>query len=179
VIHLSDAHLTVLQNFRLCSLFGRTRIHGHTLRPLTFYSVCNYRTNSPLAIELDTSALIPSAQNVHSMIGDVQLAERALRNVQQNGGDVLLVQNESNSDSTFVNIMREHRVYSKWFSEEESSGYVENPWRKFERDLNVRVIETTEQTAVVPREEIKSIADRIIDRWTKEATDGERVFDGA
>ena len=170
VIHFLDTHLTLLQNYQICSLFGRVRIHGYNLNPLNYYSVYNYRTNTALPIEFcpqTTTTLV----DVKTVIPDEQLAEDVVARVQQNGGDILLIRKESNEQSLFLKTMREHRFYSKWFMENYQI-YPQNQWRQMELGLQVRLIETTSSNAVIPREEFLSTIDRIISRWLLGATEG-------
>jgi hypothetical protein len=102
------------------------------------------------------------------------LAENALYNVQQKGGDILLIRKESKNDSLFIKTIREHRIYSKWFLEKYNS-FHDDKWRQLEQDLYIRLIETTDQTAVLAREQFISTADHIINRWLNEAKEG-RLF---
>ncbi|CAF4632019.1 unnamed protein product [Rotaria sp. Silwood1] len=170
VIHFLDSHLTFLQSFQICSLFGRVRIHGYTLHPLTFYSVYNYRTNSPVSIEFINSETAIPLLDIKSLISDIQLADNALLNVEQKGGDILLIRKESNNDSLFIKTMREHQFYKNWFSENYNLFERDN-WKQLEQNLHIRLIETTDQIAVIPRKEFVSTADHIINRWLNVAVE--------
>ncbi|CAF3501099.1 unnamed protein product [Rotaria sp. Silwood1] len=170
VIHFLDSHLTFLQSFQICSLFGRVRIHGYTLHPLTFYSVYNYRTNSPVSIEFINSETTIPLLDIKSLISDIQLADNALLNVEQKGGDILLIRKESNNDSLFIKTMREHQFYKNWFSENYNLFERDN-WKQLEQNLHIRLIETTDQIAVIPRKEFVSTADHIINRWLNVAVE--------
>ena len=173
VIHFLDSHLTFYQNFQLCSLYGRTRIHGYELPPSTFYSTSNYRTNTPLAIEYlpPTMTITKSLEDIKAFIPDDQLAKTALDNLEQKGGDILLFRRDPDSTSLFMKTIREHRIYGQLFSEKHHF-FGDNQWRQFEKDLQIRLIETTNQTAVIPRDEFITTADRIIARWLNETTEG-------
>ncbi|CAF1258656.1 unnamed protein product [Rotaria sordida] len=172
VIHFLDSHLTFLQSFQICSLFGRVRIHGYTLHPSTFYSVYNYRTNSPVSIEFinsntTTTTTTTFLPDIKSFISDIQLADNALFNVQQKGGDIILIRKESNNDLSFINIMREHQTYKNWFLESYNL-FEQDKWKQLEQNLHIRLIETTDQIAVIPREVYISTVDHIINRWLNE-----------
>ena len=166
-----DTHLTFLQGFQICSLFGQVRIHGYKLRPLTFYSVYNYRTNCPLSIEFISSITTLPVPDIKSLIDDVQLAADALLNVQQKGGDIILLRKEPKNDSLFIKTIREHQFYKRWFSERYQL-FLGDKWKQLEEELHVRLIETTDQTAVIPREEFALVVDRVINRWFDETTEG-------
>ncbi|CAF4353833.1 unnamed protein product, partial [Rotaria magnacalcarata] len=56
--------------------------------------------------------------HIKAFISDTQLAENALINIQQKGGDILLLRKEPNNDSLFIQTIREHQSYRKFFSEE-------------------------------------------------------------
>ncbi|CAF3188101.1 unnamed protein product [Rotaria sp. Silwood2] len=170
VIHFLDSHLTFLQSFQICSLFGRVRIHGYTLPPLKFYSVYNYSTNSPLAIEFINSKTTISLSDIKSLISDVQLAGNALFNVEKKGGDILLIRQEPNNESLFIKIMREHRSYKNWFLESYNL-FEQDKWKQLEQNLYIRLIETTDKTSIIPRQEFVSTADHIINRWLNETVE--------
>ena len=109
--------------------------------------------------------------DVKSLIHDVQLAEYALFNVEQKGGDILLIRKEVKNDSLFIKTIREHRSYSNWFLEKYKL-FEGDKWRELEQDFHIRLIETTDQTAVIPREQFITTTDRIIHRWMTETTEG-------
>jgi hypothetical protein len=153
-------------------LFGRVLIHGNNLHPLRFYSIFNYRINSPLSIEFVTSTTTTSSfEDIKRLIPDVQLAEYAFSRVQQKGGDILLIRKEVKNDSLFIKTIREHRSYSNWFLEKYQL-FQGDKWRQLERDLHIRLIETTDRTAIVSHEQFITTTDHIINRWMKEATEG-------
>lgn len=170
VIHYLDTHLTVLQSFQICSLFGRIRVHGYNLHPSTYYSIHNYRTNHPISIEYNPS-ITNSLQDIISLIPDIQLAKRAFNHVQEKGGDIILVRKEPNNDSLFIKTIREHHMYRDWFLEKFSL-FQNDQWRELEKNLHVRLIETTNKTAIMPSEEFIKTTDHIINRWLNETTEG-------
>jgi hypothetical protein len=174
VVHLLDTHLTIQQSFQLCSLFGGIRLHGHVLRPCTYYSVHNYRTNSSLPIELISSTTGVTLQDISSMIPNIQLAQSVVSHIQEKGGDILLIRREPKNDSLFMKTIREHRLYSKWFVETYQF-FAGDQWRQMEQDLHIRLVKTSEPSAIIVREEFISTADRIINRWLTEATEGKRL----
>ncbi|CAF5005297.1 unnamed protein product, partial [Rotaria socialis] len=111
-----------------------------------------------------------SLSDIKSFISDAQLAENALINIQKKGGDILLLRKEPNNNSLFIQTIREHQSYRIFFSEEYKLPGI-NKWMQLEQDLYIRLIETTDQTAVIPREEFISITDKIIKRWLNEANE--------
>lgn len=173
VIHLLDSHLTWAQSVQVCSLLGRARVHGHKLRPWTFYSINNYRTNSLTPIESvpSTSTVNLSLEELESFIGDPQLADNALAAVQSQGGDLLLLRKIPDQESLFLKTLREQQSYSHWFSEKYHLGE-EGDWRQCERDLHVRLIEATDPTVIAASEQCVAAADRVIARWKNESTQG-------
>ena len=173
VIHLLDSHLTWKQSVQVCSILGRVRVHGYNLRPQTFYSIHNYRTNSLTSIESvsSTSTADPSLEELQSFIGDRQLAENALSAVQRQGGDLLLLRKLSNTESLFLRTIRDHQQYSHWFSEQYQPTE-DGHWSECERDLHVRLIEETDPTVIAPSEQCVATVDRIIHRWKSESTPG-------
>jgi hypothetical protein len=177
VIHYLDPHLTFYQNFQLCSLYGRIRIHGHNLPSSTFYSISNYRINTPLAIEYipPTMTITKSLQEIKSFIPDDQLAQSVLSNVQEKGGDILLLRKDPNNDSLFMKTIREHHMYSQWFLEKDHL-IEDDRWRQLEKDLQIRLIETTDQTAIISREQFITTTDHIITRWLNETTEGNLFY---
>ncbi len=118
-----------------------------------------------------STTITTSLQDITSFIQNVQLAENALYNVQKKGGDILLIRKESKNDSLFIKTIREHRIYSKWFLEKYNF-FQDDKWRQLEQDLYIRLIETTDQTAVIAREQFISTVDYIINRWLNEAKEG-------
>jgi hypothetical protein len=110
-------------------------------------------------------------QDIKSIIPDVLLADYALFNVQQKGGDILLIRKEVMNDSLFIKTIREHRLYSNWFLEKHIL-FEGDKWRQLEQDLHLRLIETTDRTAIIPCEQFISTTDHIIKRWLKETTEG-------
>ncbi|UJR14344.1 hypothetical protein I4U23_001340 [Adineta vaga] len=172
VIHFLDTHLTFLQSFQICSLFGRVRIHGHTLRPSVYYSIYNYRTNTALPMEFIPSVITMNInlQDIKSMIPNEQLAENIASHVRQKGGDILLIRNESTNDSLFIQTIRKHRFYSKLFMENYQF-FSQDKWKQMEQDLQIRFIETSNSNAIIPRNEFISTIDRIINRWLSETTE--------
>jgi polynucleotide 5'-kinase involved in rRNA processing len=110
-----------------------------------------------------------SLEEIKSFIHDDQLAKSALANVQEKGGDILLLRKDPNNDSLFMKMIREHRTYSQWFVEKYHS-FEEDQWRELEKNLQIRLIETTDQTAVISREQFILTTDRIINRWLNETT---------
>jgi len=116
-----------------------------------------------------------SLQEIKSFIHDSQLAEYALLNVEQKGGDILLIRKEPTNDSLFIKTIREHRTYSNWFLEKYIF-FEEDKWRQLEKNLHLRLIETIDQKVVIPREQFILTADHIINRWLNETTEGKRFF---
>ena len=80
-----------------------------------------------------------SLQELNSLIPDEQLAQLALLNVEEKGGDILLLRKDPIHDSLFLKTIREHRMYSQWFLEKYQS-LNKDPWRQLERDLHIRLI---------------------------------------
>ena len=62
-------------------------------------------------------------------------------------------------------------MYSNWFLEKYKS-FEGDKWRQLEQDFHIRLIETTDQTAIIPREQFILTTDHIINRWLNEATEG-------
>lgn len=138
---------------------------------MQFYSVYNYRTNSPLSIEFIDSIATVSVPDLKSIIPDSKLADDILVNVEEKGGDVLLLRKETNNESLFIQTLREHQLYEKWFTEEYHDCVIDQ-WRQLEKDLYIRLIETTDQSSVIPRQEFISTADHVIHRWLSESKEG-------
>lgn len=171
IVHFIDPHLTILQSFQVCSLFGQVRIHGHNLRPLQFYSVYNYRTNSSLPMELVTSRTSTLSMDIRSVISDAKLADDALAHVQQKGGDILLLRRDPINDSLLIKTLREHRFYSNCFLERH--GFVaDEKWRQLEQHFHIRLTKFNAQTSIFPHQQFSSTADHIIDQWQNEARAG-------
>ncbi|CAF1566879.1 unnamed protein product [Adineta steineri] len=156
--------------FQVCSLFGRIRIHGYNLRPLIYYSVYNYRTNSPLSIEFISQIKYPSQQDINLFIPDMQISENIIFKVNEKGGDVLLIRKEPKNDSLFIKIIREHRMYSNWFLEKYLC-FQGGRWTHLDHDLHIRLIETTYETTVNPSEELIAKTNHVIRRWINETTE--------
>jgi len=112
-------------------------------------------------------------QDIKSFISDIQLAEHAFLNVQQKGGDIILIRKEPKNDSLFIKTIREHRTYSNWFLEKYSL-FKGDKWRELEKDLHIRLIETTDKTAIIPHEQFILTTDHIIKRWLNETTEGKK-----
>ena len=160
-----------MHGFQICSLFGRVRIHGYDLPRLTFHSVHNYRTNSTLPIELvPPSSTPPSLPEIESLVSDRRLAEHALHLVQQHGGDIVLLRSEPSTGSSFIKAVRSHPNYGYWFSETYPTSE-DDPWRRLEKALDIRLIETTAENSVVPSPQFISTADHLIHRWKNEAAE--------
>ena len=159
--------------FQICSLFGRVRIHGYDLPPLTFHSVHNYRTNGFLPIELirSSSSTPPSLLSIQSLLSDRRLAEHALNLVQQHGGDIVLLRSEPSTASSFIKAVRAHPNYSYWFSNTRSTFGDIDPWRRLENSLDVRLIETIPEKSVIPSPQFVSTADHVIHRWKNETSE--------
>ena len=176
VIHHLDSHLTFAQTFQICSLFGRVRILGFDLQPLTFYTVSNYRTNSLLAIELNSSSTTAtSIEQIQSLIPIDQLAQTAFENVEEKNGDIILIRQDPTINPFFFRILREHQFYNQIFSERYPNSQ-KTPWEQLEKDLYIRLNETNEQTTIVPREDFVQTTDHIINRWLNETTNGSFLF---
>jgi hypothetical protein len=112
-------------------------------------------------------------ENIKLFISDIQLAEYAFFNVQQKGGDIILIRKEPKNDSLFIKTIRQHRTYSNWFLEKYSL-FEKDKWRQLEKDLYIRLIETTDKTVIIPREQFILTTDHIIKRWLNETTESKR-----
>lgn len=110
-----------------------------------------------------------SLENIQSLIPDIHLAEKVYRDIQDKHGDILLIRNELNNNSLFPKIIREHRIYHDWFFENYSL-FQTNLWNELEKNLQIRLIETNNQTVIAPSEQFCQTKDRIIQRWLNEST---------
>jgi polynucleotide 5'-kinase involved in rRNA processing len=115
-------------------------------------------------------SIINSLHDIKSFISDNQLAESALSHIQQKGGDILLMRKEAKNDSLFIRTIREHRLFKKWFAEDYSLSEGDK-WKELEKDLHIRLIETTDETVIIPREQFIQATDHILQRWLNETTE--------
>ena len=172
MLHFVDPHLTWTQTAQVCSVFGRVSVHGYTLRPLTFYTVYNYRTHRPLAMNLlpSTDPLTISPE-IHRFLDEYRIDESTLSSLAQQPGDLLLIRRCPADDRSFLRFMQENQIHSRWFSEKYSVFEAEIGWKRIEQDLQIRFTEPNPQSAVLPNKKFIEVADHIIQNWKERATE--------
>lgn len=172
MLNLIDPHLTWTQTAQICSIFGRVTVHGYVLRPLTFYTIHNYRTNRPLTINLlpSTDALTISS-DIRKFLEEYQIDEKRLNTITSENGDLLLIRRFPIEQQSFLKMMQDNQFYSRWFSEKYSTIEALVNWRQIERDLHIRFTEPSPQNAVVPNTQFIEAADQIIRQWKERTTE--------
>lgn len=158
---------------------GVTRVFGYHLRPLEIYSIFNYRTNSIIPIEYSQASEQRNElklSDVQDFVKDQVLAEKALSKLQNDGGDLLLVQRLADGENSFLDTIKQHSNYSSWFIDETNASDSENEWSQLERTCSIRFTETNEQTSILSYIEAQQVAQSIVDRWKNETDTGSLII---